>query len=197
MTRWGRMSIPLDSDLMRTFLAMAETGSVTAVAERVGWTQSAVSMQLKRLEEATGQRLFDRLPRGLALTGRGAQLLPYARRTVQVLEEAAAALREHPLESVLPQALAAFAERHPAVEVAVRWRLFRAAAGRPCGGGAGSGLVYASGRHTQGEVLCIDPTVWVTSVAHAQHLRSPLPVASYPGLFMTQMFYAGGNGIRG
>ena len=56
------MSIPPDSDLMRTFLAMAETGSVTA-AEQVGRTQSAVSMQLKRLEEAVGQRLFDRLPR--------------------------------------------------------------------------------------------------------------------------------------
>ena len=64
------MSISLDSDRIRTFLAMAETGSVTA-AEQVGRTQSAVSMQLKRLEEAVGQRLFDRLPRGLALTGRG------------------------------------------------------------------------------------------------------------------------------
>ena len=57
--------IPLDSDLMRSFLALADTGSVTAAADRLGRTQSAVSMQLRRLEETLGQPLFARLPRGV------------------------------------------------------------------------------------------------------------------------------------
>ncbi|TMV52570.1 LysR family transcriptional regulator, partial [Thioclava sp. BHET1] len=82
-------------------------------------------------------------------------------------------------ESVLPQALAAFAERHPAVEVAVRCDYSAPQLAALQAGELDLAVVYASGRHTKGEVLCIDPTVWVTSVAHAQHLRSPLPVASY------------------
>ena len=120
--------IPLDSDLMRSFLAVAETGSVTLAADRVGRTQSAVSMQIRRLEDSLGQPLFLRQPRGVALTPRGEQLLPYARRVTSLLDEAAVALREKPLdgpvrigipdeyaETVLPRALAAFSERHPAV----------------------------------------------------------------------------------
>lgn len=184
--------IPLDSDLMRSFLAVADTGSVTAAAERVGRTQSAVSMQIRRLEENLGQPLFARLPRGVALTPRGEQLMPYARRVVSLLDEAATALREKPLigpvrigipdeyaESVLPRALAAFSERHPAVEVKVR-----------CDFSAPQNLaleedeldlaVCFDSSHTSGdEVLCLDPTVWVTSIVHAQHLQQPVPVGTY------------------
>ena len=125
--------IPLESDLMRAFLAVAETGSVTSAAGRIGRTQSAVSMQIRRLEDSLGQPLFHRLPRGVSLTARGAQLMPYAQRVVGLLDEAATALREKPLvgpvrigipdeyaETVLPRALAVFSERHPAVEVMVR-----------------------------------------------------------------------------
>uniref|UniRef100_UPI00286C0EC9 helix-turn-helix domain-containing protein n=1 Tax=Tabrizicola sp. TaxID=2005166 RepID=UPI00286C0EC9 len=54
----GMSMIPLESDLMRAFLAVADTGSVTAAAGRVGRTQSAVSMQIRRLEENLGQPLF-------------------------------------------------------------------------------------------------------------------------------------------
>jgi DNA-binding transcriptional LysR family regulator len=86
--------IPLDSDLMRSFLAVADSGSVTAAADRLGRTQSAVSMQIRRLEDSIGQPLFDRLPRGVALTARGVQLVPYARRVTSLLEEAATALRQ-------------------------------------------------------------------------------------------------------
>ena len=85
--------LPLDSDLMRSFLAVAQTGSVTAAAELVGRTQSAVSMQIRRLEENLGQPLFLRQPRGVTLTPRGSQLLPYAQRVVSLLQEAATALR--------------------------------------------------------------------------------------------------------
>ena len=90
------MLAPPDSDLLRSFLAVADTGSVTAAADRLGRTQSAVSLQIKRLEDSLGQPLFERLPRGVALTPRGAQLMPYARRITALLEESALALRVKP-----------------------------------------------------------------------------------------------------
>ena len=88
------MSAPLDSDLMRSFLAVADSGSVTIAAARLFRTQSAVSLQIKRLEESLGQPLFTRQARGVDLTPRGEQLLPYARKVVALLDQAAIALRE-------------------------------------------------------------------------------------------------------
>jgi len=82
------MPPPLDSDLLRHFLAVAKTGSVTRAAEVVGRTQSAVSMQIRRLEEVLGGAVFERLPRGVALTQMGRELLPYAERIHALLREA-------------------------------------------------------------------------------------------------------------
>ena len=66
---------PLDSDLMRGFLAVVDTGSVTRAADQLGRTQSAVSMQIRKLEESLGQSVFVREPRGVNLTERGKQLM--------------------------------------------------------------------------------------------------------------------------
>lgn len=184
--------IPLDSDLMRAFLAVVDTGSVTAAADRVGRTQSAVSMQIRKLEESLGQPLFTRLPRGVALTPRGAQLLPYARRVTSLLEEAATALREKPLagpvrigipdeyaETILPRALAAFSERHPGVEVTVRCDFTAPQQAALDEDHLDLAVIYDSSHTSGDEVLCVDPTVWVTSIAHAQHLQQPVPVGVY------------------
>lgn len=65
------MTIHLDSDLLRTFVAVAETGNFTRAAEHVSRTQSAVSMQIKRLEDMVGDTLFERGSRGVSLTRRG------------------------------------------------------------------------------------------------------------------------------
>lgn len=184
--------IPLESDLIRAFLAVADTGSITAAAEQVGRTQSALSMQIKRLEDSLGQALFSRLPRGVALTPRGAQLMPFARRVAQLLDEAATALREKPLigpvrigipdeyaESVLPRALAAFNERHPAVEVTVRCDFTASQQTALDEDQLDLAVIYDSSHTAADEVLGIDPTVWVTSVGHAQHRESPVPVGMY------------------
>lgn len=183
---------PLDSDLMRAFLAVAKTGSVTAAAGLVGRTQSAVSMQIRRLEDSLGQPLFLRQPRGVTLTPRGTQLLPYAERVVGLLDEAATALREKPLvgpvrigipdeyaETVLPRALAVFSERHPAVEVTVRCDFTSPQLQVLQDDGLDLAVVYDNVPPQGAEVLAIDPTVWVTSITHAQHLQRPLPVGVY------------------
>ena len=184
--------IPLDSDLMRSFLAVAETGSVTAAADRIARTQSAVSMQIRRLEDSLGQPLFLRLPRGVALTPRGVQLLPYARRITSLLDEAAVALREKPLdgpvrigipdeyaETVLPRALAAFSERHPAVEVTVRCDFSAPQSLALSADQIDLAVSYETSTTSSEEVLCVDPTVWVTSVQHEQHRQTPVPIGVY------------------
>ncbi len=188
----GMTMQPLDSDLMRSFLAVADAGSVTAAAGRLFRTQSAVSLQVKRLEESLGQPLFERQARGVALTPRGEQLVPYARRVLALLDEAAVALREKPLVgpvrvgipdeysgTVLPRVLAAFDERHEGVQVSVRVDHSTALMAALEADEIDLGVMYDWAYVLEGEVLCIDPTVWVSSEAHAQHLRRPVPVAVY------------------
>lgn len=77
----GMGSLPaLDIDLLRTFVLIAEGRSFTRAAERVGRTQSAVSLQVQRLESLVGQRLFDRTKGGgVELTAQGHYLLDRAR----------------------------------------------------------------------------------------------------------------------
>jgi DNA-binding transcriptional LysR family regulator len=186
------MHPPLESDLLRAFLVVAETGNVTRAAINVGRTQSAVSLQIKRLEEIIGKQLFERGPRGVMLTENGRQLVPYAHRIVGLMEETTAAMRRRPLDglvrigipeeyghTVLPRALAAFTESHPSVDVSVM-----------CGYTAQQmealeddrldlAVVFDWSAQVLGEVLFIDPTVWVTSDVHRLHERDPIPIAVY------------------
>ena len=79
----------IDSELLRTFVAIADYGGFTRAADAVNRTQSAVSMQMKRLEEdVVGRPLFQREGRQLTLTAEGEILLGYARRILQLHTEA-------------------------------------------------------------------------------------------------------------
>ena len=78
----------LDMTALRSFVAVTEHGGVTRAAGVLNFTQSAVSMQLKRLEETLGLPLFDRTNRRIELTAAGEQLLGYARRIVELNDEA-------------------------------------------------------------------------------------------------------------
>ncbi|MEM1066814.1 MAG: LysR family transcriptional regulator [Pseudomonadota bacterium] len=77
----------LDLTALRSFVAVTDTGGVTRAAGFLNLTQSAVSMQLKRLEEGLGVALFDRTGRALVLTTAGEQLLGYARRMLDLNDE--------------------------------------------------------------------------------------------------------------
>lgn len=184
------MPAPLDSDLLRTFVAIAETGNFTRAAEHVGRTQSAISMQMKRLEAAVGDPLFERGSRGVKLTARGDQLLINARRVIALLEETAAAIAAPPLEgpvrigipeeygySVLSRALAAFAKLHRNVEVTTRYGHSAHQMAELKEGKLDLAVVFEW--HPSGEILLNDPTVWVTSDVHCMHEESPVPVALY------------------
>ena len=77
----------LDMTALRAFVTVAETGGVTRAAGQLHLTQSAVSMQVKRLEEMIGQPLLERAGRGVALTAHGEQLLGYGRRILSLNDE--------------------------------------------------------------------------------------------------------------
>jgi DNA-binding transcriptional LysR family regulator len=122
----------LDTDQLRSFLAIVDSGSFTKAAERVHKTQSAVSMHVRRLEEQLGCALFVKQGRGARLTAEGESLIDFARRIIQAEAGAVAALSRKGLrgavrlgipddyaEAFLAEILARFNQRHPLVEVSV------------------------------------------------------------------------------
>ncbi|SEV98713.1 transcriptional regulator, LysR family [Aliiroseovarius sediminilitoris] len=88
----------LDLTALRSFVTVADAGGVTRAAGLLHLTQSAVSMQLKRLEESLGRPLLDRSGRGVSLTADGEQLLGYARRMMRLNDEVYARLTDHAYE---------------------------------------------------------------------------------------------------
>jgi DNA-binding transcriptional LysR family regulator len=86
------MPVNLPTNMLRSFVAIVDTGSMLSASEQVFVTQSALSLQIKRLEELVQQPLFAREGRRLALTGAGETMLGYARRVLAVHDEALAAL---------------------------------------------------------------------------------------------------------
>ena len=92
------MAHVLDADQLKTFVAIADTGSFTRAAEIVFKTQSAVSMQMKRLEERVGRPLFGRDGRHAKLTEDGERLLDYARRIVRLNLECVASFADADLK---------------------------------------------------------------------------------------------------
>src|SRR5579885_1829741 len=126
------MTALLDIDQLRTFIAIAETGSFTKAAEVVNKTQSAVSMQMKRLEERLDKAVFARDGRASKLTEDGERLLDYARRIVKLNVEALAAFNDKELigrvrlglpddyaDRYLPEIMARFSRAYPGVDLTV------------------------------------------------------------------------------
>jgi DNA-binding transcriptional LysR family regulator len=127
------MQVNLDIAALRTLIIGMELGSFAKAADRVGRSTSAVSAQIKKLEEQAGAPLFRKSGRGLALTDAGEVMLDYARRMVGLNDEAAVAtrgldmegwirlgLQEDFGEALLPQLLGRFARAHPKVRIEAR-----------------------------------------------------------------------------
>jgi DNA-binding transcriptional LysR family regulator len=182
----------LDSDLLRTFVAVYDTGSFTRAAVTVGRTQSAVSLQIKRLEEVLGHSLFERGSRGVVLTKSGTELLDNARRVVSLLDETVGAFSAPTLDgpvriglpeeyghAVLGQALSKFARLHPNVDVTARYGSSDENIAAIERGKLDLAIVFDWQDITEGEVMMVDPTVWTTSNAYGLHERTPLPIALY------------------
>jgi len=183
----------LDPDLLRAFVYIAEDGSFSRAAARVGRTQSAVSMQVQRLETALGQRLFARGRGGqVTLTPHGTMLLDRARALLRLNDEIWNVFRTPQMQGrvrlgspddyalrYLPQVLKSFADTHPGVEVAVDCLpsielLPKLRAGELDLSLLSEGEEVAGWPSVQ---LWRGPLRWITSDRYAQHRLDPLPLA--------------------
>lgn len=123
-------AINLDMDVLRTLVTAQRLGGFNRAAEQVGRSQSAVSQQIHKLEERVGQPLFRKRGRILELTEAGETVLAYARRILELNDEAVTAVRGASVagavrfglpgdfaETWLPMALGRFKRTHPGVRV--------------------------------------------------------------------------------
>ncbi|MGE4505494.1 MAG: LysR family transcriptional regulator [Desulfovibrionaceae bacterium] len=190
----------LSMDLLRTFEAAARLGGFTSAGLEVGRTQSAVSMQMKRLEEELGCALFVRSGRAVRPTPQGEALLGYARRLLRLNDEAVASLAASGLSGTvrlgvpddyalryLPDVLARFARAHPLVRVDVLCDTSPRLLERLRVSGPG-GLDLCVATHNEGNMLGGDmlggdmlarlPLVW--AVAEGRTLADLRPEADAP-----------------
>jgi len=179
---------------LRTLIAFADTGSFTKSAERVHRTQSAVSMQMRRLEEQVGRPLFERQGRDLQLTADGRTLVSFGRRILKIHEEAVGNFTEAKLTgtikvgtpddyalSILPTLFSRFAETYPDVHLEVLCAASERLREHLNAGDLDMAIVTCNDEleAADGIVLSQDPIVWVTSETHDTHLQRPLPLALF------------------
>ena len=183
----------LDTDLLRSFVAVADSRSFTRAGSALGRTQSAVSMQVKRLEAAVQRKLFERDSRNIALTADGEVLLGYARRMLRINDEVVSRFAEPDLAGLvrvgtpddyatylLPPVLSRFARSHPQVRVEVSTDNGLDLLPALAEGKLDLALVTRHPRMTGGELIRREPLMWVGSASHATQEEDPLPLAVFP-----------------
>jgi DNA-binding transcriptional LysR family regulator len=184
------MTALIDIDQLRTFIAIAESGSFTRAAEVVNKTQSAVSMQMKRLEERLNRSIFARDGRASKLTEDGQRLLDYARRIVKLNLETVAAFSETGLsgrvrlgvpddyaDRYLPEIMARFSRTYPGVELSVNCEPSVDLLERIDANDLDLAIITNCEAKRVAETFRRERLLWVTSNRHAIHMEERLPLA--------------------
>lgn len=184
------MSTPLDIDQLQTFVAIVDAGSFTKAAGKVFKTQSAVSMQMRRLEERIGKQLFIKDGRGNRLSAEGEKLLNYARRIIRLNSEAIAAFDDNRLHGTLrigtpddyadrymPEIIGRFAKTHPNVELYIICEPSHSLADKMERGELDIALVTHNPKVRQSDVVRTEPLCWVGSANHVLNDEAPVPLA--------------------
>ncbi len=184
------MTALIDVDQLRTFIAITETGSFTKAAEVVNKTQSAVSMQMKRLEERLERPIFTRDGRASKLTEDGQRLLDYARRIVKLNVETLAAFSDAELsgrvrlgvpddyaDRYLPEIMARFSRVYPGVELTVICEPTVDLLDRIDANEIDLAIVTNCESKRASETFRRERLLWVTSNRHSTHLEDRLPLA--------------------
>ena len=180
--------LSLNSDLLRAFVMIAEQGHLTLASERLNRTQSALSVQLKKLEPGLPATLFERHAKGMKLTPDGEKLLPIAQGILTDLHRAQA-LFEHPLrgkvrvgipdhydDMVFERVLSDFGKSHPLLDIFVK---SGCSSGFPAAVNDGR-LDVAVGAATEPgphEILEIEATLWAESESFDCDPDEPVPLA--------------------
>ncbi len=203
-----------DMDALRTIVVGSELGSFARAAMRLGRSQSAVSMQLKKLEQQAGRPLFRRDGRGLVPTEAGEALLAYARRIIALNDEAAASLDataaaasvrmglpQDLFEDVMPDAIARFARHRPGIHVEVRAGRNFALEEEVRAGRLDVAVAFAPpGPDRDGTRIASLPMLWLAAGSSAKPpLADPIPLVlfDHPCLFrQTALQSLDANGLR-
>lgn len=181
----------LQLDWLKCFVAVVDAGSLSNAAGEVHRSQSAVSMQLKKLEAALGCALLLRGPRQLQLTSAGQNLLGYARRMLDLHAETLAAFHGETLSGrvrlgvpddyaarYLTPVLKRFAARHGGVEIELNCEQSTALIPRVASGDLDLALISRD-HPRRGTLLFHEPMVWVGAAQFELWRRDPLPIAVY------------------
>lgn len=180
----------LDMTALRAFVTVSDTGGVTKASGFLNLTQSAVSMQLKRLEESVGVSLLDRSARKLALTSQGEQMLGYARRMLSLNDEVLTRLTSQDFEGQLvlgvpsdivypaiPQVLHRFNAAFPRMKVQLVSSFTSRLRRMLERGEVHLALATEPQLDSGGETLLERPLVWVGAVDGRQWQHRPLRLA--------------------
>lgn len=180
----------LDIDLLRTFIAITERGSHALAADEVNKTQSAVSMQMKRLEEALGRPLFTKKGRNNVLTKEGNRLLDYAYRLTQLNDEAVTQFSVPELagvirfgtaddysEALLTDILGKFTRRYPNIRIEVECRTSQQLSDSVKRNELDLAVITAGLSELDTQIVRREPLIWVAAQHHRTEELTPLPVA--------------------
>lgn len=170
----------LDIDVLRTLTVAMDLGGFGKAAERLGRSQSAVSLQMRRLEERVGRPLFRREGRRLALTDAGDVVLGYARQILELNDKAVAAVRGIAIggsvrfgvpqdfgDSWLPSVLARFSRAHPSVLIEARVDRANKLVDRIAEGGLDLALMWGNPSVANAITVQRLPMVWIGSKDYA------------------------------
>ncbi|MDT4806598.1 HTH-type transcriptional regulator ArgP [compost metagenome] len=195
----------LDPTLLRSFVMVVDAGNFTRAAEHLHLTQSTVSQQVLRLEQNLGCRLLDRSQRQILPTEAGERLLGYARRILQLGEEASEALSAEHSEGVLrlglPEdfagermmpLLAAFSAERPRLRLEVSSGLSHELLRQYRSGELDLLLVKQWGADSDCLASWPEPLCWLDSAAQPIAERDPLPLVVFPlgALYRQEMIHA-------
>jgi DNA-binding transcriptional LysR family regulator len=184
------MNKNLDVTLLRTFVAAADHGSMTVVSNVLHMTQSAVSQQIKRLEDMLGCTLFEREKRGLRLTEPGEKLLANARRLLVLNDAIWVEMTERRVEGSvrlgLPYDLVgagllplmkSYTERFPDVDISLVCASSPELKQKLADGAIDLCVIEEPINSSGGECLAIERLVWVGAKGGSAHRKTPLPVS--------------------
>jgi len=188
----NRLEPVLDLELVRTLTVIVDSGGFTEAAKRLHRTQSAISMQVKRLEDSLGVRLLHRNRSRVVLTSEGETLLDYGRRMLSLNDEIRQALSAPAVEGTvrlgipddyafyLPNILARFAELYPAVTLDVRCELSVDLVQELREGNIDLAVVTRQPKSPGGHVLRSEQLIWAAAQQTGAEHRSVLPLALFP-----------------
>lgn len=206
--------LDLEIDLLRSFVAVAEAGSITAGAEIVGRTQSAVSQKILRLEEILGRRVFERSSRSLSLTQDGERLIGPARRMLAFNDETLRQFVEPPVAGTLrlgvaedfiphqlPRLLARFARAYPGIQLELTTGMSCNLLAQLEAEALDLAIAKRDGTMQRGRIIWHEPLVWIAAEGFEIQADKPVPLillpqpCTYRGLALKALEAAGRSGI--